>query len=129
MAGKSGGHFAATAFAIALAACAAGSLAAPAAPLQPLPNLISQDDYPAAARRYELQGRTAVVLTVGVNGRATHCRVATSSGHAVLDATTCRILRARARFTAARDRKGEAVASEYPAVVKWTLPRAAAPVS
>lgn len=111
-----------------LAACAAGSLARPAAPMQALPSLVSDADYPLAALRYEQEGRVSVVLSVHPAGRVDGCRVTQSSGHSVLDASTCRILVSRARFRAARDAKGEAIASEYPAAIKWVLPGAAAPV-
>lgn len=121
---RTGGHLAAVALAMTVAACTTASLATPAVPRQPLLALISQDDYPAAARRYELQGQAKVVLSVNAEGRVSGCRVAMSSGHAVLDVATCRILQSRARFEAARDRKGGAVASEYPATVRWTLPGA-----
>lgn len=124
-----GGHIGAWALALSLAGCVAGTLAQPAAPWQPLPSLISQDDYPLAARRYDLEGQTRVVLSVDENGRVSGCRVTASSGHAVLDAATCRILGSRARFTPARDRKGEVVASEYPATVRWALPGSPTPVS
>lgn len=129
MTGKIGGHIATLVLALSLGGCAAGTLAQPAAPRQALPSLISRDDYPLAALRYDLEGQTRVVLSVDENGRVSGCRVTASSGHAILDAATCRILNSRARFTPARDRKGEVVASEYPATVRWALPQAAAPVS
>ena len=39
-----------------------------------------------------------------------------------LDASTCRILRARARFTPARDPSGNPVADEYFGQLAWRLP-------
>ena len=43
------------------------------------------------------------------NGRAGGCTVVRSSGHAALDATTCRLIEKRFRFEPARDAQGRPV--------------------
>src|SRR5262249_51938473 len=62
----------------------------------------SMDDYPAAAVRNHHEGTTGFRLRVGTDGRVADCQVSQPSGSALLDAATCRILRARARYNPAR---------------------------
>ena len=80
------------------------------------------DDYPAAAIRAEAEGTVAVSLALGPDGRVAACSVTTSSGSSALDQATCRLYRARARFTPARDAQGAAIASTYADRVRWQLP-------
>jgi protein TonB len=74
---------------------------------------ITARDYPRAANPH--QGEVATRLTVSETGQVTGCRVVSSSGNAVLDATTCQLIRERFRFAPARDPQGNAVAS----VTSW----------
>lgn len=62
-----------------------------------------------------------VRFTVGIDGRARDCRVITSSGHAVLDATTCRLIEARFRYAPARDAAGQPVAEERGWRQRWWI--------
>jgi len=88
-----------------------------------LASYFSADDYPAAALRDGAQGRVAVSLEIGPDGRVANCAVTQSSGSAALDSTTCRIIRSRARYTPARNARGEAVADRIQeATVTWALP-------
>jgi len=103
-----------------IAGCA--TLAAPARPTVQLYELVTDADYPIAAMRYEQEGRTAVVLGIGETGRVTDCRVTESSGHSALDAATCSLLVRRARFTPARDAKGNAIRGSFATAIKWVLP-------
>ncbi|HEX8214861.1 MAG TPA: energy transducer TonB [Allosphingosinicella sp.] len=84
--------------------------------------LIHNDDYPAAARAARIQGNTAVILAVGVNGRVTGCTITQSSGSSLLDSTTCRILRSRARFAPARDAAGNPQTGVVRTVIAWRIP-------
>ena len=86
-----------------------------------LASLFSAEDYPQDALRREETGTTTVELRVGTNGRVTNCAIASSSGSQSLDATTCKILTERARFTPARDSTGRPVASDYVQRVTWRL--------
>ena len=81
------------------------------------------DVYPAAAVRAEAQGRVVARLTVGTDGRVSDCSITTSTGNSDLDATTCRIAKARVRFTPAKDDAGNAMTSTYPLAIRWVLPK------
>jgi protein TonB len=80
------------------------------------------DAYPPAAIRAEEQGRTVARLLVDESGTTAACEVQSSSGSAELDNATCRIARARLRFTPAHDVRGKALASTYILPVRWVLP-------
>ena len=58
-------------------------------------------------------------FTVGADGRLSNCRVLQSSGNAELDATTCRIILQRYRFTPARDEHGRPVEDYAEAENEW----------
>jgi TonB family protein len=73
------------------------------------------------------QGTVAVVLDIAAEGRVTNCTITASSRSTILDATTCRILRARARFTPARDASGKAVADRFETKLTWRM-NASAPL-
>lgn len=83
---------------------------------------VKPDDYPGEALRAGEQGSVHVKLTVNEAGMPTNCAVATSSGSAVLDGTTCRILLERSRFRAAVDAAGKPVSSVYEGRFRWALP-------
>ena len=68
---------------------------------------ITPRDYPRQANG--AQGMVVARLDVDATGQVTACRVTRSSGNAILDATTCRLIRERFRFTPARDAAGNAV--------------------
>lgn len=107
-------------------AVAQAGAAVRAMPLVPLHSLVTMDDYPAAARRYDQQGRTSVLLSVDRTGRVSGCAVATSSGSPALDAATCQVFASRAQFAPARDASGRTVADSYAASIRWALPPAPA---
>ena len=109
------------------------SPARPAVPVQPsavsgaearanLASYISDSDYPAAAIRAEQQGTVGFHLAVGTDGRVTSCTITSSSGASVLDETTCRIMRSRARFTPARDDHGNPTMGSADGRIRWVLP-------
>ena len=66
-------------------------------------------DYPRAAYRARAEGTVTVSYWVGVDGRASRCRTVRSSGHAELDAATCRLVVERYRYEPARNAAGEAI--------------------
>lgn len=74
---------------------------------------IGPRDYPRAAAGH--QGAVTAHLEISVTGIVTGCSITRSSGSAVLDATTCRLIRERFRYTPARDAQGRAV----PDVTGW----------
>ena len=84
--------------------------------------VFSADDYPVDAQRNGEEGTVQAQLTIDSQGRVSSCAILHSSGYASLDKATCNILRARARFTPARDVNGDAVPDRVvtPPVV-WRL--------
>ncbi|WP_349356544.1 energy transducer TonB [Sphingosinicella terrae] len=86
-----------------------------------LASYVSNDDYPASALRNEEEGTTGFRLTVGPNGRVSDCTVTSSSGSSALDAATCRIMRSRARFTPARDNRGNPTTDSVSARITWRI--------
>lgn len=89
-----------------------------------LASYVSDADYPASAIRDEQQGTTRFRLTVGADGRVTDCAVTGSSGSPALDATTCRLMKSRARFTPARDSDGKGTTDTVSNAIRWVLPDA-----
>jgi len=71
---------------------------------------IKDSDYPRAALEAGIGGTVGLRFTVGVKGRVTDCAVTKSSGNALLDATTCRLIVQRFRYEPSRDARGRAFA-------------------
>ncbi len=59
---------------------------------------ISYSDYPPEALRNGESGTVKILLTIDPKGRPRDCKVVVSSRSPSLDATTCRIMTARAKF-------------------------------
>lgn len=87
-----------------------------------LASYVSDADYPAAAIRGEEQGTTRFRLAVGPDGKVRDCTVTGSSGSSALDSATCRIMKARARFTPARDGSGNPTGDTVANAIRWVLP-------
>ncbi|WP_448664851.1 energy transducer TonB [Sphingomonas sp. CJ20] len=97
----------------------------PNAPLQPAESpgaWVTNDDYPAGAIRAGQQGVVGFRLSIGTDGRPKGCEVTTTSGVPLLDAQSCRLLVARARFQPARDAQGRAIPATYSSRFRWELP-------
>ena len=60
---------------------------------------------------------------IGADGRVKQCTVIQSSGHADLDATTCRLIKQRFRYRPARDARGNAVPDVKGWKQTWWLER------
>jgi protein TonB len=105
----------------------AGMLAA--APVDgPIPKadpkaLISPEDYPAGLIGHRPPGPVSVLLTVAPTGRVLRCDVLRSSGAALLDAATCRLMVSRARFVPAHDSKGATVEGGIAITMAWPRPK------
>ncbi|MCW3837865.1 energy transducer TonB [Sphingomonas canadensis] len=84
---------------------------------------VTNDDYPAAARRADIEGIVGFTLSIGPDGRVSGCRVDSSSGHQVLDDATCALLTERARFHPARDSNGQPVTGHWDSRFRWMLER------
>lgn len=78
-------------------------------------------DYPKDALEKDEEGRVKAWLLVGTDGRVERCGIDTSSGSAALDAQTCNLLLANARFQPARDRRGRPVRSIFYQRMNWRL--------
>lgn len=87
-----------------------------------LAELFSSDDYPASAARMGEAGAVGFRVDIDRNGRIAACTIIISSGSAALDSTTCRLLRSRARFSPALDRKGRPTEDSLGGRIVWTLP-------
>lgn len=108
--------------------------APPAPPAPPAPRIeparakanlasyVTDEDYPSDALNREEQGTTGFRLDVGPDGRVSNCTVTSSSGSRSLDATTCRLMRSRARFTPATNSSGAKVADSVNSRIRWVIP-------
>ncbi len=63
-----------------------------------------------------------MTMQVDARGAVTGCAITQSSGSAALDATGCRLMRERGRFTPATDAKGQPIASSAQRRIKWNAP-------
>jgi protein TonB len=86
-----------------------------------LQGLFRGDDYPQSAIRADEQGSVTARLTVGTNGRVSNCDVTSSSGSRTLDRATYQILQSRARFTPARDNRGNPTTDTVTQRIRWVL--------
>lgn len=84
---------------------------------------VVSDDYPAEAIRRGEQGLVGLALDVDATGRVTGCSIIATSGSAVLDEHTCKLLIARASFQPAQDVAGKPVAGRWQSRFRWELPR------
>ncbi|HJU77280.1 MAG TPA: energy transducer TonB [Sphingomicrobium sp.] len=89
---------------------------------QPVSAYISPLDYPASALPLRSEGRVDFTLEVDSKGRVSACTIRKSSGSAILDAATCRILRRRLKFNPARSASGEAQPDVIETSIEWHLP-------
>jgi len=82
---------------------------------------IRDSDYPAGLGEAGIQGSLEVRFTVAVTGRVTACEVTRSSGSAILDDTTCRLIVERFRFDPSRDVRGRPVESTIVQNHEWIV--------
>ena len=99
----------------------------PTTPYKPIPagnpgNWVTTNDYPVRALVNEDMGTTSFRLEVSAQGDVTNCTISQSSGHADLDAATCKAVMRRAKFEPAVDYDGQPVASMYSNRVRWQIP-------
>jgi protein TonB len=90
-------------------------------PAQWMAGELRNSDYPRAALRDRLQGRVSVRFTVLTSGRIANCRITSSSGSPLLDATTCRLLTKRLRFRPATNSAGVPIQSELGSDYTWGI--------
>lgn len=83
---------------------------------------VTNDDYRSRWIMEELSGTARFTLAIDATGKVTGCTVTRSTGHGALDAATCNLVTKRARFDAARDGNGKAVAGSYNGTITWKIP-------
>jgi protein TonB len=84
---------------------------------------INNSDYPKSATAARQGGAVTAHFTVGVDGRASKCRVVKSSGNADIDATTCRLIEQRFRYEPARNKAGQPISDVTGWQQSWWLER------
>ncbi|HEX8064625.1 MAG TPA: TonB family protein [Allosphingosinicella sp.] len=87
-----------------------------------LASYVSDEDYPTNAVRNEEQGTTRFRLAVGPDGKVKECTVTSSSGSPALDSTTCKLMKQRAKFTPAKNNRGELTSDTVTSAIRWMLP-------
>ena len=85
-------------------------------------NWITNDDYPAEALRGEQEGTSAILWTIGTDGKASKCTVVGTSGFPLLDQAACSAVTRRARYAPALDKEGKPTVSHSSRRVVWRLP-------
>lgn len=80
---------------------------------------LKDSDFPAGLGDAGVGGTVGVRYTVAVTGRVSACTVTRSSGNAVLDETTCRLIRDRFRFRPSLDAANRPVASVIVEKHEW----------
>ena len=77
-------------------------------PSSDIAGLFTADDYPIESLQRNDTGTVDIQADVNPQGRVTACRIVKSSGSSLLDATTCRVVARRGRFTErAKDNGGK----------------------
>jgi len=84
-------------------------------------SLFVPEDYPVRME-VEQEGLVRFTLEVGPDGRATACRIDTSSGVHKLDEATCSLAQRRAKFKPALDEDGQPTTGFWTSQVAWKLP-------
>lgn len=85
--------------------------------------VVQYSDYPASAIRANQQGDVTVRLVIGLDGRVSECVIVESSGHDILDRTTCPLVTERLEATPAVGANGAPVAAPYVSTIRWVLPQ------
>lgn len=98
----------------------AGSVVA-ATPVTPLP-WFDFEDYPMKAFEKKWEGITRFEMLITPDGSIADCKITSSSGHEMLDKTTCYLATKRVRFRPAKGSDGQPVWGLYRSQAAWTLP-------
>ena len=94
----------------------------PPMPLENPGNWVTSEDYPVDALRNDQEGVVRFKLVVGPDGVPVSCTIRESSGTATLDEVACILLQQRARFSPARDEKGQPTTGSFSNAVRWVIP-------
>ena len=91
-----------------------------AASLVPGSVTMSEEDYPLAMRRAEIEGREVAAVAVAADGQAGDCVIEWANVPSDFDAASCRVL-TRGQFMPARDEFGVAVPGRVKQAIRWEL--------
>ena len=83
---------------------------------------LKSSDIPESAWESGVEGTVSVRYFVNVDGRVSGCRVTRSSGYALLDNTTCRLIEERFRYRPSLDEDGTPVRSIIVENHTWVNP-------
>jgi protein TonB len=83
---------------------------------------VTDSDYSTRWLREGLSGSARFTLGIDASGKVSSCTITRSTGHAALDAATCKLVTERARFDAARDGTGKPVAGSFTGAITWKIP-------
>jgi len=92
-----------------------------ASPPRRIRGRLRYSDLPENAAELGLGGRVGVVYGVLADGRVTDCQIFSSSGSAMLDALTCRLIEQRYVYEPARDWRGRPFASRIEHYEEWIV--------
>jgi TonB family protein len=85
--------------------------------------VFTANDYPTEAVNRRQQGTARFLLLIDEKGAVAGCHVLKPSGVPILDAMGCAVIQERAKFTPARDSKGNPVRDSYVTPqITWALP-------
>lgn len=84
--------------------------------------LFNSGDYPRVAANQDQSGQVEVVLLIAPDGKVADCTLTATSGIAALDAQTCAIIRARARYKPAVGLDGKPARDVDHARIRWIMP-------
>lgn len=79
-------------------------------------------DYPEAAAREGAVGVVGFALLIDESGKVVDCTLTETSNVAMLDAETCAVLTARAKFTPAIGADGKPAKDAFAGRISWRLP-------
>jgi TonB family protein len=98
---------------------ATGAIKQEARPTKPAISYFSSGDYPAVALQAEDSGVAALVILIDEAGKVASCQVTATSGLASLDAQSCAVIGARARYNPALGVDGKPVKSGTTTRIRW----------
>jgi len=82
----------------------------------------SPENYPIEAMKNGIEGSVSFEVDVDESGKPTDCQVTKSSGSAILDTTTCEVVKAKAQFAPAVGADSKPTRGHYRNIAVWRLP-------
>lgn len=92
-----------------------------ASPPRRIRGRLRYSDLPESAVELGIGGRVGVIYAVLANGRVTDCRIFSSSGSAMLDELTCRLIEQRYVYEPSRDWRGRPINSHVEHYEEWVI--------